>query len=465
MAPPPDYSGPAQARVSRGADRRSVNLTIYNDDLALVREVRTLDLAAGNVSLELKDVAAHVDPSTLYFRPKDAGAAIDVVEQDFRYDLLSPESLLSRSVGAKVRFHRWDSERGAETTTDAVLLAYEGGAPVFQVGGEIVPRPPGTLAFPELPKDLLAEPTLVVKVRSDRAKSDVEIAYLTSGFGWNVDYTLTLDASGTKGALSGWVTLHDESGATFDDASLQLVAGDVHRAPMTETVAALDYEKDDSDKKVAEKAPAFTEASFFEYHLYSLDRRLSIRDHEQKQLALLSAQDVPVTERLSVQAQRDWYRGRRPKSDVPVDIDLELHNTLADHLGMPLPKGNVRLLVPDSTGAAELAGSAAIDHTARDETLRLRLGRAFDVTAERRQVDFRDFGRCDWMSTWEIDLHDAKGVARSIDVIEPVDGDFDISSPSVPFVKKDAHTIVFSSVAVPAGGTTTVKYTVRVRGC
>jgi hypothetical protein len=122
-------------------------------------------------------------------------------------------------------------------------------------------------------------------------------------------------------------------------------------------------------------------------------------------------------------------------------------------------------LVPDSTGAAEVAGSATIDHTARDETLRLRLGRAFDVAADRRQVDFRDFGHCDWVSTWEITLHDSKGVARTVDVVEPVDGYFDVTDPSVPFVKRDAHTIVFSTVPVPAGGTTIVKYTVRVRGC
>ncbi|MFI5301511.1 MAG: DUF4139 domain-containing protein, partial [Polyangiales bacterium] len=332
VAPPPDYSGPAHQYISRAADRTSVNVTIYNDDLALIREVRTIELTPGNVSLELKDVPAHVDPSTLYFKAKDAGAQIDVIEQDFRYDLLSPESLLSRSVGAKVRFHRWDSERGLETSTDATLLAYEGGAPVFKVGDEIVPRPPGQLAFPELPKDLLAEPTLVVKLRSDRPRAEVEIAYLTSGFGWNVDYTLTVDSTRTKGALSGWVTLHDESGATFDDAALQLVAGDVHRAPMTATLEELDYRKEDSDKKAAEKAPAFSEAAFFEYHLYSLDRRLAIRDHEQKQLALLSAQDVPILERLSVTAPSDAYRRWRDKFEVPVDIELELHNTAADHL-------------------------------------------------------------------------------------------------------------------------------------
>lgn len=445
-------------------DQQGIAVTIYNDDLALVKDRRRVELPAGEIDLALRDVSAKIQPETALLRSL-SGGELGVVEQNFDFDLLTPASLLEKYVGKRVGVIKTHPTTGEETEEEGVVLAASNGV-VLRIGDRIETGTPGRIVYYEVPENLRDRPTLTMRLDNPKAGAyEIELGYLTSGLGWRADYVGELAAADNQIDLTGWVTLTNRSGTRYTDATLQLVAGDVHRAPVERGVP---LRASKMRAMVAEAAPMEEEA-LFEYHLYTLGRPTTIADNQSKQVALLRAESVPVEKRYLLKGSEYYYRQSQAElgEKIKVGVFVEFTNDDASRLGMPLPKGVVRIYKDDSKGNAQFVGEDRIDHTPKNERVRLKLGDAFDVTARKRQTDFKKlsgFGPWQYQfeSAYEIEIANAKDEPVIVDVHEPIPGDWEIREESLPHEKGDAHTATWR-VEVPAEGRTTLSYRVRVR--
>jgi hypothetical protein len=322
----------------------------------------------------------------------------------------------------------------------------------------------GQIVFPSLPENLVSKPTLLWLLRNAAAAPQrVEASYLTGGISWKSDYVVILNAADDRADLTGWVTIDNKSGATYKDAALKLVAGDVNRARDDRTRQALEM----AAKSVAAAAPAsrdFVSEGFFEYHLYTLDGRTTIKDKQTKQLTLMSAANVPVRKELAFFGARDYYRSQygTPMSNQKVSVFVELTNSKANNLGVPLPKGKVRVYKADKSGSQQLVGEDWIDHTPKDEKVRIKMGEAFDVVGERTQRDWKKIGGSTYEVEWEISLRNHKKEDVVVSVIEPIPGDWEVVRETQAHEKVEAHTLRYQ-VPVPPEGSAKVTYRVRLR--
>jgi hypothetical protein len=463
--------GPATPRESDKSQRESVAVTIYNQNFGVVRDTRRLKLAKGTVELSFKDVSANIQPETVRLHSLTKGALFDVLEQNYRYDLLTPAKLLEKYVGKRISVYRYNERTGSEEKKTAEVLSVEGGV-TLRIDGEVsvssvgAPTPTSVewrYAFPEVPPNLLDKPTLVWLLYSDRAEQRVEVTYLTQNLNWRADYVLKLDASDTKADLNGWVTLDNKSGASYENAALKLVAGDVNRVrPARELMD----EEEQLDRDGSADDRGFKQENLFEYHLYSLGRPTTILDKETKQVSLLSAEGIAVVKKLVFNGEQSFYRGRYGQlaSSQKVGVFVELQNSEQNKLGIPLPKGTVRLYKADSSSALQFVGEDAIDHTPQGETLSLKVGEAFDVVGDRVQKEWTQIGSCIGEGAFEVELRNHKDTDVQVEMNEPAGGDWELLQHSQPFVKVDAGTFRFD-VKVPAHGSAKVSYRIRVRYC
>jgi hypothetical protein len=461
----------AQETTTTLKDQKALAVTIYNDNLALVKDQRGVRLPKGEARLAFQEVSAQIRPETALLRnlthPKDFW----VSEQNFDFDLLTPQKLLDKYVGEKVMVVRsMPNAEGAgtkELREEALVLATNNGT-VLQFADRIETSAPGRIIFPKVPENLRARPTLVISLNSglDRTQ-DLELSYLTGGLSWRADYVANLSSDEKTLDLSGWVTLTNQSGAAYPNAKLQLVAGDVNRArePRRDMIAGAVM----SDMRMKAAAPKMAEESLFEYHLYTLDHPTTLAVNQTKQVALLSASAVPVIKEYVLQGQSHYYSGSYGNlgEKQKVGVYVEFDNKESSRLGMPLPKGIIRVYKRDSEGRAQFVGEDNVDHTPRNETVRLKLGDAFDVTAKRKQTDFKSLGRQGkfgyvYESAFEVELKNAKKEAVTVNLLEPMPGDWEVLQSSHPCIKEAAGTARFK-VAVPAEGSATLTYRVRVK--
>ena len=442
---------------STSAQRSEVGITVYNQNFGLVREVRDIDMPAGRTELEFADVSQNIEAQTVAI--KSLGGQLHVLEQNYRYDLLSPQKLLEKYVGKKVKIYRWNEHTGRDDVYDAEVLSVAQGT-VMRINGEITYDFPGRIAFPSIPDNLIAQPTLVWLVDGS-GRQKVEVTYLTQNLGWSADYVLVINDADNAGDLVGWVTLNNNTGTSYQNAKLKLVAGDVQR------VQNYRYR---SDLPAATAAPSggggFREESFFEYHLYTLERPTNLLNAEQKQVTLLEAHDIHIQKKLIFFGAAYYYRGNYGQvvSNQKVGVYLDIQNNEANHMGMPLPKGTVRVYKADKSGAKQFIGEDNIDHTPRDERVRVKMGEAFDVVGDRKQMEWKALGTCVSESAWEISLRNHKDTPVDVEDYEPVGGDWEITQESMPHVKKDASTFTFTP-HIPARGTVKITYRVRIRWC
>lgn len=447
---------PAGEKISRADDRQEVAVTIYNDALALIKEVRRIDFERGANSIALRDVSAKMRPETASLRAL-SGGGLRLIEQNFDFDLLTPQKLLEKYVGRSVTVIRTNPATGAETREQAEVLATNGGV-VLKYADRIESGVPGRIAYGSIPPNLRERPTLVVQLESAVAgRQAAELSYLSGGLSWRADYVAELAGDESRLDLAGWVTLTNQSGSSYENARLQLVAGDVNRVRDELRPQAF------AAKAMAAPAAEMAREQLFEYHLYSLSRPTTILDNQTKQVALLSAAAVPVRKEYRLAGQ-DWYYrgahadlGRRHK----VAVFIEFDNKGGD-LGQPLPKGIVRVYKKDARGNALFIGEDGIDHTAKNEVVRLKLGDAFDVKAARKQTSFRKIADKVYDSAFSIELSNAKDVAVTVKVVEPVPGDWEMLAESQKHTQGDAHSAVWL-VHVPAQGKATLDYSVRMR--
>jgi hypothetical protein len=454
---------PASADQATGLnDQTDLALTVYNSDIALVRDVRQLTLPSGDFRLKFMDIAATVNPATVHFRSLTEPEKLNVIEQNYEYDLLEPAKLLHKYVGKEVTLVRSYQENGTTKHEEikATLLSDNNG-PVWKIGNDIVT---GMYAesyrFPEVPANLFDRPTLLMTLdNSGGRKHQIEASYLATNLSWNSDYVLTVARDDKAADLDGWVTLANNSGAAFHNARLQLVAGDLNRvapsAPMAMKAQAMDA--------MVAREKQFQQESFSEYHLYSLGRRTSVEDKETKQISLLQGSGVPVEKVFVVNGQNFYYHNQynpgSPQKD-PVMVFYKFKNEEKSGLGMPLPAGTLRVYQKDSKGGVLFIGEDHIDHTPKDETVTVHIGSAFDVIAERKQTDYKRIDAHVWEMEFEITLRNHKESPITVEVNEPIGGDWEMLSSTYKFTKTAAWAAQFR-VPVDKNGTSVLKYRIR----
>jgi hypothetical protein len=480
LMPAASPGGKAAATATGGsqsttlADQADLSVTVYNSDIALVRDVRNLKLPGGTFDLQFMDIAATINPATVHFRSLTEPGAVGVLEQNYEYDLLEPDKLLRKYVGRDVTLVRIRQDGGStrEEEVQARLLSYNNG-PVWQIGKEIVTGLHADhIRFPELPGNLHSRPTLIwTLANSGAATHRVEASYLAGKLAWNADYVLTVerdDPPSRQGAtagqamadLDGWVTLTNGSGTAFNNARLQLVAGDLNR------VRQQLERRMEMDSLASPKAAAgqMAQEAFSDYHLYTLGRRTTINNNETKQVSMLTGTGVPTLKRYVVNGQHYYYRNAQhpgaPLKDV-VQVFYQFRNEQKGGLGVPMPAGTIRVYQADSKGGVHFVGEDRISHTPKDETINIKIGNAFDVVCERKQTDFRKISNGVYEFEYEITLRNHKATGVSVEVNEPIGGTWTMLRSSHKWTKTDAWASQFA-VPVAADGTAAVKYRVRV---
>ncbi len=442
---------------------------------ALVRLDRDLEFARGRGMIRLTDVAALIDPTTVQFLSLADATGTKVLEQNFQFDLVSQQKLLSKYVDRPVSVEQRQGD--GMRVIDGTLLSSTDGLVLRGADGQLhALREWSGMRFGELPGGLITRPTLEWDVHSARGGTQrSRISYQTGGITWWADYNLIFmegaDANSGFVDVGAWVSLLNQSGATYGDAKLKLIAGDVNRVePEQKAMRGRVYEM----AVMADAAPAgFEEKSFFEYHLYTLGRPATIPNNSTKQIELFDkAARVPATKQLVYYGAdlRGYYGGLMtdreigPASNTKVDVWLKFRNDKTSGMGMPLPAGRIRVAQQDKAdGSLEFIGEDKIDHTPKDEDVRVKLGTAFDVVGERRQTDFalNTKGRV-MEEAFEIKVRNHKEQAVEVVVRESLYrwSQWTLLSQSVPSEKKDARTVEFP-VKIAAGGEAIVTYRVR----
>jgi hypothetical protein len=437
--------------MSSGAERR-VSVTVYNQDLGLVREVRTITLAKGVNTVTFVDVAAAIDPTSVHLRPLKRPKEVNILEQNYQYDLISPQKLLEKYLGKTIRAIAEGGKLAegrllAFSERDLTLLLPDSAVGVVRYDRI------ENLNLPQLPEGLVTRPTLAWLIDAEReGEEEIEVSYLTERISWHAEYVGVL-ATDEKGLdFAGWVSIDNRSGATYENAGVKLVAGTVHRV---EEERRIFRESVMRAKAVAE--PQFEEKAFFEYHLYTLLRTTTIRDRETKQISLFPQAAVKGEKIYTFEGQEHQWRGRE---DQKVKVKLTFNNRKEDGLGIPLPAGKVRVYKRDRDGSAEFIGEDRIEHTPKDERVTLVIGDAFDIVGKRTVTDRRRITDRVEEEMVEIALRNHKEEDVTVIVTEHLYGDWEIRAKTMPYRKVDANTIEFD-LPVPKGGEGTVRYTVR----
>lgn len=454
-------------KVSTLADQKEVAVTIYNEQLALVKDLRTIQLGDGFNKLAFREVSAQMRPETAILRSLDHPKGFRLIEQNFDFDLLTPQKLLEKYVGKNVRIVKVHPTTGKESLEDAIVLSVNSGV-VLRMGDRIETGYPGRIIYDEVPDNLRDRPTLVISLNSGtNHKQDLQLSYLTGGLGWKADYVAELNETDEFLDLAGWVTLTNQSGTTYKNAKLQLVAGDINqvredmRIRRNELMMAKSVAKD--------RVQEMVEEGLFEYHLYTLQRPTTIKNNQTKQVSLLSATNIPVKKEFILKGYDYYYRSSYGDigQKLKVGVYVEFKNKKSSNLGMPLPKGIVRVYKNDKSGNAQFVGEDKIDHTPKNEKVKLKLGDAFDITADKKQTNFKKataIGKYNYAYTasFEVVLKNAKDEAVEVVVQEPIPGDWKMQKESHSHTKVAAGTAEWK-IKVPAESKTKLTYDVLVR--
>ncbi len=442
-------------------DQTGVAVTIYNVNLGLVKDQREITLAKGMGEVRFMDVASQIIPTSVHIKSLIDPDSLQVLEQNYEYDLLNPQKLLDKYVGKEVKLYYKNPYSEREEIVIATLLSNNGG-PIFRISDEITFGHPGRIIFPGVPENLISKPTLVWLIQNSLSSAqNIEASYLTNGINWRADYVVTLNDADDRADLSGWVTIDNKSGTTYKNAKLKLIAGDVNRVKD-------EYEYKDKMLRAAEMAakaaPQFKEEEFFEYHIYTLERPATIKENQTKQIGLVNADTIPIRKELLYYGAAYYYYNRYGDAitNQKVGVFVEIDNRKENNLGIPLPKGTVRVYKHDKEKSLQFVGEDSIDHTPKDEKVRIKLGDAFDVVGSRKQTDWKKIASDTYEASFEISLRNHKKEDVVVKVVEPIPGDWKMLSSSHEYKKTEAFTAEFTS-PVPKDKETKITYRVRMR--
>ncbi len=448
------FAGPQKKQES------GVALTVYNDNFGVVRESRRISFDKGLNTVRFTDVASAIDPTTVNFRCLSSPGAVSILEQNYEYDLVNTDGLLKRYIDKKVTVVVKGSGADAGRELTGVLLAAIGGDLILKSGTggiEIIGRAGvEEITLKELPEDLVTKPTLVWLASSEgKGEQLCQVAYTTGQINWSADYSALLSANETEIDFTGWVTIDNKSGASYKDATIKLIAGDVRRITEPVPPRARMYLAEEAVDKVA-----FEEKPFMEYHLYTLGRKSTVNNNQVKQIEFITpALGVPV-KKLYIYERGRQYIYRRGGQTDKVQVKLEFENTKENKLGIALPKGRVRVFKKDpADDSLEFVGEDQIDHTPRKEKLSLYIGDAFDIVAEHTLVDSKR-SRRRVVETHKIELRNRKeeGITVFVDEKFPAWVNWWIEGETHKYEKRDAYTARFE-VKIAADSTETVQYT------
>ncbi|MBZ5614802.1 MAG: hypothetical protein LAO23_12400 [Acidobacteriia bacterium] len=473
------------------------SLTIYNQDFAVVRQEIPLDLKPGENQVNVNDITMHLEPDSVILRDPTGKHAVQVLEQNYRADPISQSLLLSLYEGKTLDFEV-GTPQGTQIIKGKIIRSgytphnyfamnrygqqyYQAqmvGAsdqPIVEVNGQLRFSLPGTPVFPSLTDDTILKPRLEWMLATDKAgKFPAEFSYVTGGMSWQADYNIVAPEKGGQVDIVGWVTMDNQTGKTFENARIKLMAGDVNKIRPGQN-----YDRLEARAQMAVVngafAPPVTEKAFDEYHLYTLERTTTLRDRETKQVEFIHAAGVDtkqlyIYDGVKIDANRyngwGWDNIRNDhsygtESNPKIWVMREFVNSQANHLGMPLPKGRVRFYRRNDDGQIEFTGENVIDHTPRDETVRIYTGNAFDLAGERRRTNYLvDLGKSTATESFEIKVRNHKKEPVDIRVVEHLYRalTWDIASSSVDYKKTDAHTIEFPVTIAPSGEKT-INYT------
>lgn len=444
--------------------RKDVSLTVYNQNFALVRDVRSINLKEGLNEVRFFDIAARIEPASVHFKSITAPDKCGILEQNFEYDLVSADKLLSKYIDKVISVISQD-----DVKYTGYLASYDGGqivlaedkekGPVFMINRNNV----RDIEFPQLPEGLITKPTLVWSLLNNRPGThDVEVSYITGGINWVADYVAAVSDDEKSISLTGWVTIDNKSGTYYENASLKLVAGDVFRVQKRDVIPrAMEM------KALGAAVPEqFEERQLFEYHLYELQRKTTLKNNQTKQISLLTAPKVSVNKVYTYNgALYNWYyydNWQGLQCNRKVGVNLEFKNSKENGLGIPLPKGTIKVYKADIDKSLQFIGENQIDHTPKNEKISLYLGNAFDIVGERKVTDHKKLAANLYRDSYEITLRNHKKEPVVIKVIERQWGDWKVVQSSHEYKKEDATTLIFE-VNVPADGEVKITYTAEYK--
>ncbi len=453
-----------EEKVSTVQDQENIAIAIYNENLALIKDTRKVMLDQDLNRLAWRDVSAQIRSETSILRSLAASMKFQLLEQNFDFDLLTPAKLLEKNIGKEISVIRTNSATGVETSEAAIVLSTNEGV-ILKFNDRIETGIPGRLVFPGVPQNLRDKPTLLITLLSSKqGKQDLELSYLTQGLSWHADYVIALDETNHLLDLSGLVTLTNRSGIAYHNAKLQLIAGDVNQVQTEYHVGrkmmALATEAAD--------AMQMKQEPLFEYHLYTLQHPTTLLENQTKQVALMSATNITFNKEYLLQGTDYYYSGKYDIANQKHKINVLINfRNKGDALGIPLPKGIARVYKKDSQGNSQFVGEDFINHTANNELIRLKLGNAFDITADKIQTDFQQIAgtmhHANIIETaYQITLKNAKKETITVHVQEPIPGDWNVISESLPHVKLNAGLAEWK-VPVAAESETKLSYRVRVK--
>jgi len=451
--------------ISTSTDQSALALTIYNNNLALIKDVRTITFNKGLNRLAFEEVSGKIQPETAILRSTRDPAAITTLEQNFDFDLLTPQKLLEMYVGENVKIIKTNPATGKESEKQAKVLSTSGGV-VLQIDGHVETGLPGRIVYPHVPENLRNQPTLFVDLLTkSKAKQQVELTYLSKGLHWKADYIATIRDDEKAIDLNAWVTLTNQSGTSYKNASLQLVAGDVNQV----SEQRLSSSRLERTMAMSAKADTVQQEVLFDYQLYSMPRKTNLANNQTKQITLFNASNIPVTKSYVHNGQPYYYlnQTRNLGKKIKASIELQFKNNTAHNLGFALPKGIVRSYKRDQQQNLQFVGEDRINHTAVDEKIELNLGKAFEINIEKNQTDFKIISRSSHRgmiseSEYEIEVSNAKPDDIKLTLSEPIPGDWEILSESIKHEKTTASRAKWQ-LTVPAKGKTTLKYKVRIQ--
>ena len=451
--------------VRSGADDQTgITVTIYNNNLAMIRDERRITLPIANTHLAFEDISAKIKPETAQLSSRQSQQPLSLIEQNFEFDLLSPEALLKAYEGQSVKFATVNPATGESILRDALVLSTQGGT-VLQFGDQIETNPKGEYIFPTVPDNFRARPTLLITLDNTvEGPQDLELNYLSHGLGWEANYVASLSDDETSLNLNSWVTLTNQSGTAFQNAQLQLVAGDVNTVLEPKI-----YQK--QSMRIAEATAmdsGFSQAEAFDYHLYRLNRPTNLSNNQTKQVALFAANSVPVSKSYVLTMQPHLYMSQayQKQEDLKVATQLRFVNDHNSDLGQPLPKGTIRIYQTTKDGNALFIGEDRIDHTPKNKTVTLKPGNAFDITATREQLEFEMLPvskpyRTMTNSTVRTTLYNAKKNPVKVRLEEVIPGEWQITAGQKMDERQGGKAIWF--VEVPAEGETSIQYSVNLK--
>ncbi|TET32762.1 MAG: hypothetical protein E3J72_18885 [Planctomycetota bacterium] len=450
-------------------EKEGVALTVYNSNLAVVKEKRFIELKKGVNTVRFTDVAKSIDATSVHFKSLTDPDGTGVLEQNYEFDLVSSTKLLEKYIDKKIKVITKDG-----TIYEGTLMSADSAQIVLKDRGKntlsLIQRADNVkdIQFPELPEGLLTKPTLMWMVTAEKeAKHLTKVTYMTGGISWKADYTVVTNKDDTMLDISGWVTISNYCGATFKDAKIKLVAGDVHRVQPRQYAP-----RRKGGYEGAGRGSGFQEKAFADYHMYTLQRPATVKDRQVKQIELLNKNEVKVKKIYKYRGAQVAYYGYRNmdagfgrNANKKINVYLEFENTRKNNMGIPLPKGKIRVYKRDEEDKSlEFIGEDNIDHTPKDEKVKILIGNAFDIVGERKQTNFRRLTSTSMEETFEIKIRNHKKEAVDVEVEEVLYRwvNWEIRDKNTDYVKDAAQKIIFP-VKVEPDGEVVIKYTVYYR--